>query len=453
MSFFYLLVVIRLNKDGDYMTKKRYKKRKLRYKIKILSNFLLLILICTSGYYLYNLIINKSPILSITNKNNNLIIELDNNYDCLFTDEYILPDVDSNKWVASDKEYKCYTKFDNSKYIFLKKDNKIVYSTDDVIYLETLSDKVYMALNDKKDLPIKVIGNINNLDFKYSNSTVIDINKGKIISNSIGKTSIITKYNGTKNIIDVIVSDLIVTMPKEYDLKKKELECNKYSEEESNILDDILKSRVNEVGASTRASAVSVARFLTLEFPYRINYFYENGRQTTNKVDGEGRYYHKGLYLTESKYSSLTGSTSSPKAWGCKLYSNPVKRYDNNGLDCSGFVSWVLLNAGFDPKDVGAGFADYLDLTDYGDVKRINSATINDIKVGDLLHSYAAGGHIGIIVGIDNDYFYVAQALWYDEVGVIITKYKKDSLYKSFPHVVLMDKYYINDGKLTNMWY
>lgn len=453
MSFFYLLVVIRLNKDGDYMTKRKYKKRKLRYKIKILSNFLLLILICMSGYYLYNLIINKSPILSITNKNNNLIIELDNNYDCLFTDEYILPDVDSNKWVASDKEYKCYTKFDNSKYIFLKKDNKIVYSTDDVIYLETLSDKVYMALNDKKDLPIKVIGNINNLDFKYSNSAVIDINKGKIISNSIGKTSIITKYNGTKNIIDVIVSDLIVTMPKEYDLKKKELECNKYSEEESDILDDILKSRVNEVGASTRASAVSVARFLTLEFPYRINYFYENGRQTTNKVDGEGRYYHKGLYLTESKYSSLTGSTSSPKAWGCKLYSNPVKRYDNNGLDCSGFVSWVLLNAGFDPKDVGAGFADYLDLTDYGDVKRINSATINDIKVGDLLHSYAAGGHIGIIVGIDNDYFYVAQALWYDEVGVIITKYKKDLLYKSFPHVVLMDKYYINDGKLTNMWY
>lgn len=445
--------MIRLNKDGDYMTKKKYKKRKLRHKIKILSNFLLLILICMSGYYLYNLIINKSPILSITNKNNNLIIELDNNYDCLFTDEYILPDVDSNKWVASDKEYKCYTKFDNSKYIFLKKDNKIVYSTDDVIYLETLSDKVYMALNDKKDLPIKVIGNINNLDFKYSNSTVIDINKGKIISNSIGNTSIITKYNGTKNIIDVIVSDLIVTMPKEYDLKKKELECNKYSEEESNILDDILKSRVNEVGASTRASAVSVARFLTLEFPYRINYFYENGRQTTNKVDGEGRYYHKGLYLTESKYSSLTGSTSSPKAWGCKLYSNPVKRYDNNGLDCSGFVSWVLLNAGFDPKDVGAGFADYLDLTDYGDVKRINSATIKDIKVGDLLHSYAAGGHIGIIVGIDNDYFYVAQALWYDEVGVIITKYKKDLLYKSFPHVVLMDKYYINDGKLTNMWY
>ena len=158
-------------------------------------------MICTSGYYLYNLIIHKSPILSITNKNNNLIIELDNNYDCLFTDEYILPDVDSNKWVASDKEYKCYTKFDNSKHIFLKKNNKIVYSSDDVIYLETLSDKVYMALNDKKDLPIKVIGNINNLDFKYTNSTVNNI------KNTPQNTNRTTSQNRTyyePSIIDII---------------------------------------------------------------------------------------------------------------------------------------------------------------------------------------------------------------------------------------------------------
>ena len=435
------------------MAKKKYKRRKIKYKIKLFFKFILFLLIVFVAYYLYNLLINRSPILSITNKNNNLIIELNDDYKCLFDNEYIIPDINDDRWENSDNENKCYTKFDNSKYIFLKKNNKIVYSKDDVIYLETLSNKVYIALNDKKDLPIKVIGNINNLDFKYSNSSIIDINDGKIISNSIGNTEIITKYNGIKNKIEVIVSDLIVKMPNEFDFKKKKLTCNKYSEEENKILDNILESRVNEVGISTRAAAVSVARFLTLEFPYRINYFYENGRQTTNNVDGEGRYYHKGLYLNESKYNSITGSRTGPKTWGCSLYSNPVKRYDNNGLDCSGFVSWVLLNAGFDPKDVGAGFADYLDLTDYGDVKRVNNSILSSIKVGDLLHSYAAGGHIGIIVGIDKNYFYVAQALWYDEVGVIITKYEKNALYKSFPHVVLMDKYYINDGKLTNMWY
>ena len=126
----------------------------------------------------------------------------------------------------------------------------------------------------------------------------------------------------------------------------------------------------------------------------------------------------------------------------------------DNGLDCSGFVSWALLNAGFDVKDVGAGFSDNSDLTDFGELKTLTTslATSNKIKVGDLLHSYAAGGHIGIIVGMDKDNYYVAQALWYDEIGVVITKYKKSSLPSSFPHVVLMDKYYKKDGNLTNMW-
>ena len=34
------------------------------------------------------------------------------------------------------------------------------------------------------------------------------------------------------------------------------------------------------------------------------------------------------------------------------------------------------------------------------------------MKVGDLLHSEHSGGHIGIIIGKDKDYIYVAQALW-----------------------------------------
>ena len=140
--------------------------------------------------------------------------------------------------------------------------------------------------------------------------------------------------------------------------------------------------------------------------------------------------------------------------WGCSLYSNPAKRYMDNGLDCSGFVSWALLNSGFDVKDVGAGFSVNSDLTDFGDLKTLTEslATSNTIKPGDLLHSNAAGGHIAIIIGVDSEYYYVAQALWYDEVGVIISKYKKNNLPNSFSEVVLMDKYYINDGNLTYMW-
>ena len=195
-----------------------------------------------------------------------------------------------------------------------------------------------------------------------------------------------------------------------------------------------------------------------MEFPYRIDYFYENGRQTTNNVDGEGRYYHEGLYLHSSRYSNITGKATGPKTWGCSLYSNPIHKEAPNGMDCSGFVSWALLNAGFDVKDVGAGFRDgkLNDLTDFGELVKLNknNSTSGDIKVGDLLHSLAGGGHIAIIVGMDEVNYYIAQALWYEEAnGVIITTRKKEELHEEFNEVILMDKYYIEDGKLTNLWY
>ena len=58
-----------------------------------------------------------------------------------------------------------------------------------------------------------------------------------------------------------------------------------------------------------------------------------------------------------------------------------------------------------------------------------------------------------MIVGIDDENYYVAQALWYDEIGVIITKETKSTLLSKFPHVILMEEFYENDGNLTNMWY
>ncbi len=56
-------------------------------------------------------------------------------------------------------------------------------------------------------------------------------------------------------------------------------------------------------------------------------------------------------------------------------------------------------------------------------------------------------------MGIDEKYYYVAQALWYDERGVIVTKATASELTKEFPKFVLMDKFYKEDGDLTNMWY
>ena len=328
---------------------------------------------------------------------------------------------------------------------------------DEEVFFETYNnDNIFIASNGNYKYFKYIIGNKDKLKFNKLDKSIADFDDEMYLtSKNIGKTSLTFKYDKKNYTSSIVVTDLITSRNIEYNTKKEYLSCNKYSKEENDLLDQILKTRIDNVGYKTRAGAVEAARFLTLDYPYRINYFYENGRQTTNNVDGEGRYYHTGLYLHESRFENITGSKTGPKIWGCQMYSNPVKRYDNNGLDCSGFVSWALLNAGFDVKDVGAGFSVNSDLTDFGDLKELTKelSLSNEIKVGDLLHSYAAGGHIAIIIGMDSENYYVAQALWYDTVGVVITKYKKSNLPSSFPQVVLMDKYYKEDGILTNMWY
>lgn len=68
-----------------------------------------------------------------------------------------------------------------------------------------------------------------------------------------------------------------------------------------------------------------------------------------------------------------------------------------------------------------------------------------------------------MIIGIDKDYFYIAQAQWNDAdqkltkqdpnvMAVQITKYEYDEIQEIFSHVILMDKLYKEDGKLTTMW-
>ena len=114
----------------------------------------------------------------------------------------------------------------------------------------------------------------------------------------------------------------------------------------------------------------------------------------------------------------------------------------------------ALLNGGYNPGDIGAGITSVKDLTDLGEKKKITSSILNlkTVKVGDLLHNTWAGGHIAIIVGINSNYYYVAQAIWFDEDGVVINKYSKNDIINKYDEVILMDKYYKKDGKLSNMW-
>ena len=90
-------------------------------------------------------------------------------------------------------------------------------------------------------------------------------------------------------------------------------------------------------------------------------------------------------------------------------------------------------------------------MTDLG--KRVNVTKelidSNVVKAGDLINWW---GHIGVIVGIDNDTYYVAESLdFYD--GLVVKEYKKEKMPTAWTYIMLMDSVYKNDGNYTSMWY
>ncbi len=324
-------------------------------------------------------------------------------------------------------------------------------------------DIYYLPLNKEIELSTNVIA-VGNPELKWITlSENVQIIGNKLKTLKVGRTIVrAMSDNRVVHEMEVVVTDTIVQMPKQFNKKKKYLPCKEFSLEESKLLDEILEYRINEVGYGTRAAAVEAARFLTLEFPYRITYFYETGRLNTPgraKVDGEGRYYHKGLYLHTDKYDDLAYVGNGPAIWGCGLrcyedappYFKPGNKYPN-GLSCSGFVTWVLYNAGFDVGDIGAGETPYPhQLTDVGKYTSLTPSLIKSgkIKVGDLFNVW---GHISILVGEDSKNYYIAESLdLYG--GVVINTYSKKNVRDTFPYVVLMDEVYKENGNLTDLWY
>ena len=444
----------------------RYRKRRrLKKSVKKFLRFtFILFILALVGTITYKTLLKNVSIKKIYLEENTLHVKISSKFNknvyCLLTEEDKAPSTSANDWKKMNNNKECIFEFDKDHYnLYVKKDNEIIYDNKKSKILEFSidDDNKYYAVNNTYNIKYnyKYIGNNQKINWTSSDSKIVSVNNGKIKTISDGSVTITASYDTGEKEFEIVSTSLLANKPKEYDLKKKYLPCDKYTKEENEKLDEILDYRVHQVGYKTRAAVVEAARFLTLEFPYRINYFYENGRLTqANKIDGEGRYYHVGLYLNSSKYKDIKKSTSNPKIWGCSLYDNPVKRDVDNGLDCSGFVSWAMLNAGFNVGDLGAGVSNVKNLSEsLGDFKNSTLALTKKLKVGDFLHSNKAGGHIGVIVGIDEKYFYVAQALWFDEVGVIITKATPSELVSEFPHFVFMDKYYKEDGKLTNMWY
>ena len=367
-------------------------------------------------------------------------------------------------------------KVDNNKCTFSVTDIDTIYlkkyvlirkkELNNIVLSDNLPKKVFLAIDGSLKLnpKVKIIGDKKDIRYEVLDENIVEVKNNKIIGKKAGitKVKMIVNDEYTKE-METEVSDLIVKRPKKFNKNKKNLKCNKYSLKESQKLEEILENRIENVGGpGTRAAVVESIRFLMLDFPYQIEYFFENGRIDggMHNADGEGRYYHKGLFLHKSKFKDLKYSYAGPAIWGCPLrnyedYGTIFKKgqYKPNGLDCSGFVSWSILNGGFDVGDKGAGdnLEDTNEINDIGGEKVDTSVELfksGKVKAGDLLGIW---GHIAIVAGIDDSHVYVAESLW-TFGGPVINTYTYEEATKEFVQAVLLDDLYQKDGLYTNMW-
>lgn len=318
--------------------------------------------------------------------------------------------------------------------------------------IENLDDNGYIciALNEKYQ-----IGN-----YISQNEEIVTIENGYLIGKKLGTAIVYSIEENSK--YNIAVSDLFNAPT--IDNNKISLPCGLYNNEQAAFLDNALQSRISFVGEKTRAAVVEAARFLALNFAYRIPYFYENGRLDGSTghpyADGEGRFYHKGLYLSDDKYSVLdpNGIVEGPQIWGCEMFSGAGGNIPN-GLDCSGYVSWCLYQAGFDPGDVGGGAGIWdgaYNLPDLGvgDGGSTSTKVLDPelIQAGDII---CWEGTIALVIGVDEKNIYVAHAYWDNDLEVITTP-KANLANSEWEYCTLMDNYYNDEGngkgKYTSMW-
>lgn len=378
---------------------------------------------------------------------------------------------DSTKWIMPHNNECEFSVKAGSYYIFLKNNyGKITnIKTDNIeinkiLDLEVNIEKVYLTIGETYKIKANItsIGTVNDkIIYSSQNENVATINdEGIITPVDFGETDIdIKTTNGITKNVHVIVTGLYKKAS--LDNNKIKLGCGYYNSEQEKILDEALAFKVNEAGYQTRGGVIAAFRFLILEFPYRIPYYFENGRLNNfdgqKYVDGEGRYYKKGLYLTENKFGDILASFAGPATWGCPItnyndeYGYVIGEKYPNGLDCSGFVSWALYNGGFDLGDNGAG--DTLrddDLSDLGERVAITKEFIHsgNYKVGDLIWW---DGHMAFIAGITDTDIYVAESLI---GGAVIKRFSKDDpyFYYLYDFINLMDDVYKNDGIYSDMW-
>lgn len=454
--------------------------------------FILLALLGFSVFFLVNIL--STPTVSYELKSHDgdcftMDVEIENRN--LFNRNHWIA-VNSSETVTEDTQWKLYQENEleltpGTWYIHVKDDLGHTVDTPSILN-RTLSVQVSydswpMYPIDQiipLELTVTKAGDGDPVEIVSSDTNVASILNGNILCKAPGTTQITVTSGEISETFPIRVTDLY-TLPEEDSTNKPFLKETICTEEEAHLLDEILERKIEEAGYGTRAGVVAAARFLALEFPYKLAYFSESGRldpTSRNQIDGEGRYYHKGLYLSEDKFTLISKPMFGPAYWGQFFLEDTTDDhslddfylYDGfvpadigskmylmkrpNGLDCSGHVAWCYLNGGFDLGDLGAGGPGSHGMTELGELVMIDEELLRSdrIKAGDLV---GFAGHIGIVIGVDEEHIWISDNL---VSGLKNTCYDRtvesfSSLGdNSFRYFILMDSEYQEDGNYTAMW-
>ena len=446
-----------------------------------INNTELLIVGNDTEYYFTGTYEERGAIAKLNNKDISYLIDISNNINNNVSGEYeviyrigndnksiekkrkvILEDVNVEK-VFDAKNNKVHLIINNNSYSYTILPNDIKETSNEFNY--SYNDKgeykfeIYLKNGSKKDY----ILNIDNLDMIAPSGTCKALAKGnntyevkvdatdesgikKYQYNNQEYLNNVFEVSSENNKINIKIFDnndnvTEITCQSGIDIGFKDVRSKSdklgyaVCKTDTSKADQELEKIIQSYGEKTRSAVVAAALFLA-NYDYSISYQWG------------GKYLKKGL---------------NPE-WGCskftmehngRLVCTHTTGADTceGGLDCTGFTSWAFIQAGFDKSIIRTSKQSEAMWGDFNAIKHRyafnnnNQGFIDQIKPGDIIHR---DGHVGMIIGVDDDKLQVAEMLG----PIMVNEYSKttgNSLGKQarFTDFVLFDDFYNMYGSNT----
>lgn len=252
------------------------------------------------------------------------------------------------------------------------------------------------------------------------------------------RTSSNYRYNGDASNVSVVIKNSIgnstTVKCSINDKKTTDMEVTPIPTEEFKCNTDVsnynvqLASKVNKAGIKTREGVSAAATFLTRDLGYKIGYWWA------------GKYDKVGL---NSEWGCSKKIWDETHTTGQFAYGT-VHPY---GLDCTGFIKWSFVNAGFDASLIPRSDMKYK----WGDAvpKTIEFASagnqVDNIKPGDVLWRE---GHAVLVVAVDDTRIKIAQAVYAGIKEDLIDKTTGKAITDTgdFTHFILLEEFYQKYG-------